>query len=151
MAHSNGTTWEYSTNGSDYTAIPCPVVGAEPPQGSTTNVNRSHLNNTNGLATTSPGNRQQGKLALTLEMNTRTDAHWDFLQLMNDWWEDRTEGLYFKCKFPKASSDTVNPNAVYIGYVDQQPHPTHPEDDRMQCTLQVQLTADITYTDGSAP
>jgi len=150
MAHSNGTTVKYSTDGgSNYTAFPCPVVSIDPPQGSTTNVNRSHLNNTLALAVTSPGNRQPGKLVFHCECDSRTDAHFDFWQLVNGWWKNRTESIKFKIEYPKATGDTTGPTVVHTGYCDQQPHLTSPEDDRMMLDIQIQCTDEEVLTDGA--
>lgn len=157
MASSNGIQAFYSTNGSDWTEFPVPCVSIDPTPGSTTDINRGHLNATDALHTTSAGARQTGTHAFHFEWDSRlgatTGKGMDFLQLIHGWWKDRTggdgSGLYFKVEWPKPSAATNKPKSVFQGYVNQEPIPSSPEDDRMMVDLQVKRTSDITNTDHS--
>jgi hypothetical protein len=151
MAWSGGIRVYYdAAGGTSYTEFPIPCVSIDPPSGgSTTDVNRGHLNSTNQLHTTSPGSRKQGECTFHFEIDTRTHAYWDALQLVAGWWTARTEAMTFKIAWPKLSTDTNAPTTVFHGYVNKQPFPTAPEDDRMMLDLVVKLTDDPVHTDAS--
>lgn len=154
MATANGARVYYSLNsGGAYTEVPVPCTSIDPPQGTTNDVNRGHLNATLNLHTTSPGHRTTGEATFHFEWNSRlgnsAGKGMDFLQLVDGWWKNQTEGLYFKIEWPKPSGATNPPTSVLIGYVNKQPFPTVPETDRMMLDLTVKLTDEVTNTDHS--
>ncbi len=149
-AHSN-TIRVYTdlAGGTSYTEDPCPCVSIDPPSGTTTDVNRGHLNSTNRLHTTSPGARKAGEATFHYEINLKTHTHVDFLQAMHDAWTGTTESITKKITWPKLAADTNPAQTVFHGYINKQPTVSYPEDDRQMLEVQFKLTDDPVNTDGS--
>lgn len=150
-AHSNGTTFEWkATSGGTYAALVNEVVSISPQPGTVTKSPRGHLNATNRLHTTEPGARTPGMITVQCRCPTGTDANWDDLQLVKAWFLSGAV-IFFKIKYPKAATDTVNPCAEFTGYLASDVVLTSPEDGPMEFSLEIELTSEITLTDGSAP